>query len=185
MSVNLQNNRNSIKESKDKYLMKQLCDQLNIDFFNILGFDPGFIFYGSFVDKGFGVYAAKRSKYSIEFRFSTYYSEDSDVLKNDDFDSELTDQELSEIADERRTLAFIFIEYVNVRSPGHGVGTLLVKSFLKRVKDIYQFKKIYLHPKDIRAKKFWRSVGFRDRVLDDLKYNISLKGEMAYDLDMI
>jgi hypothetical protein len=49
MSVNLQNNRNSIKESIDKTLMKQLYDQLNIDFFNILGFDPGFIFYGSFV----------------------------------------------------------------------------------------------------------------------------------------
>lgn len=183
MSVNLQNNRNLNKELKDKNSIAKLCNQLDRDFLNILGFKPGFIFHGSYIDKGFSVYAANRSKYSIDFRFSTYYAEDSDVLEDDDYNSELTNQELAELADERRTLAFIFIEYVSVRSPGHGVGTLLVKSFLKRVKDICEFKKIYLHPKDIRAKKFWRSVGFRDRVFDDLKYNISLSGEMAYDLD--
>ncbi|GEM_PF-5031358 len=192
MSLNLQNDRILMKELNDKNLISELCNQLNIDFFDILGFNPEFKFHGSFVNERFIVYADNRFnskfKYSIEFMFSIHYLKQLDVLKKDELYSKLTDQELCEIADERRTLTSIFIQYVGVSPPGHGVGTLLINSFLNRVKYICMFKKIYLTPQGIRAENFWRSVGFQDMVISDLKNKIylgSFSAEMVYDLDII
>ena len=189
MNSNSQNNITLTKETKDRNMIRKLCKQLDVDYFGVIGFNPGFNFFGSLQNKRYFIYADNeldsKSKYSIEFRFSIHYSKSLDVLKREELKSDLTDKELNEIADERRVLTTIFLEYVGVRPQGHGIGTLLIKSFLKRVKDINKFNKIFLFPEDIRAEKFWRSVGFRDINLDDLKnkaYPNSYYAKMVYDL---
>jgi len=189
MSSNTQNNKILMKETKDRNLIRKLCKQLDGDYFGILGFNPGFNFFGSLRNKRYFIYADNeldsKSKYSIEFRFSIHYLKRLDVLKRDELKSNLTDQELDEIADDRRVLTSIFIEYMGVRPQSHGIGTLLINSFIKRVKSINKFNKIFLFPEDIRADKFWRNVGFRDISAEDLKnksYPDSYYAKMVYDL---
>jgi hypothetical protein len=189
MNSNSQNNTVLTKEKKDRDMIRKLCKQLDVDYLSILGFDPGFNFFGSLQNKRYFIYADNelnsKSKYSIEFRFSIHYLKSLDVLKRDELKSNLTDQELDKIADERRVLTSIFIEYMGVRPQGDGIGTLLIRSFLKRVKHINKFKMIFLFPEDIRAEKFWRNLGFRDISPDDLKskaFPNSYYAKMVYDL---
>lgn len=191
MSLILQDNTILMKELSDKNLIRVLCDQLNIDFYNILGFNPEFKFHGSFVNERYVVYADNRFKskciYRIEFMFSLHYLKQLAVIKNVELGSGLTDKEICKIAGYRNTLTSIFIQYLEVKPQSDGVGTLLMNSFLKRIKNICKFKKIYLTPQNVKVEKFWKSLGFEDMLITDIKnktYLGSFSAKMVYDLDI-
>ena len=178
-----------MKKLKEKNLIRKLCNQLSIDYFDILGFNPGFKTIAE--TDNFYINAKKtsdnKSKYSIEFLFSIYYLEDKDALKREElYSDDLTNQELHQIADERRELTSISVDSVIVRPNGQGIGTLLINSFIKRIRNINTIKKIFLYPQNTKAENFWRSVGFKNFENGEFrnnKYPGSSCAKMVYDLE--
>jgi GNAT superfamily N-acetyltransferase len=179
-----------MKEIRNKYLIMRLCYELDIVFNRIAGFDPQFKFNGEMKSSHYSIYSEKfsgtSSHYNVEFRFDIIYAKDYKVLNREELCSDLTDEQLCRIADERRDICCVYVNYVRVRPQGQGIGTRLVGAFLRRIKEINKIKKIYLFPESQRAKRFWSSMGFRDiniSDLDDKLYPDSYHIQMVYDLN--
>ena len=159
------------KDIKNKALLRKLCYQLDLDFYNIVGFNPMFKFYGS-MEENYSFHTnilySKIINYNIDFRFTINYI-GSDILTIEELHSNLSDEELEIILDKRRDINYIFIQYVAVRPHRQGIGTQLVKAFIKRIKAIDKIKIICLHPEGLEFEQFWTSIGFRRVNSNDIK----------------
>ena len=194
--MGLINHNESMRNNKlrDECLVKKLCYRLDIGFNNIIGFNPNFKQHGGLESNHYKVYESSgynsSSGINTEFSFAINYLDSEEILTKDEMESDFDDEELELILDERRDLTSVFIEYVMVQPHDQGIGTLLFNELVKRIRETRELKnisKIYLHPKNIRAEKFWRKLGFRNFAMEDLKDKTHLKmcGFLIFDLQVL
>lgn len=131
-----------IIENANIKLIKKLQAELNSSLEKLLGFNPCYTISES--SKGY-VFSAttnnnkEKSIYNISFTFKVCYTE--------------------------KELNHIIIEWLGISPKNTGMGTKIIKSFLKEIEKVDKIKNVYLHPQGFDAKRFWRRLGFGNNKL--------------------
>jgi hypothetical protein len=159
---------------KNEKLIVDLRNKLDMDLFNIIKYDPEFKFYGSENKKEkYKFYISNRNNKkkkesiytNVTFNFWLKYEEWGDVYRNykDKFNSEhITDEEIDIIVKANQDIKYAYIDGLYVTPKNTGVGSKIIKCFIKRIEEIGEIKAIFLTPKSSQAEKFWHNHGFCD-----------------------
>ncbi|MCI5635443.1 MAG: hypothetical protein SO136_06235 [Sarcina ventriculi] len=161
----------------DYMKMINLRNKLDMDFYNILGYDPEFSFYGSKQEGEYSFYIPIfkcKGDYRIELNFKIYYEDKMILLdeynKYNSLD-EISDEKLEDLLTDMQNLANVRIDALYITPTGIGLGSKIVNALVNRLKEIDTLSSIYLYPADNMAEKFWAKQGFKhSREEIDYKY---------------
>lgn len=169
----------SIIKTNEKLMIK-LRNNLDVEFFKILGFDPEFKFNKSKVKEDFKfdimVRSQKeKSKYRVEFKFSVIYEHYKETLRRYKKTNGITvipNNKIDNIIERFSDIKYVKIDALYITPKNTGLGTKLMNSFLKEISKIEKLDMIYLHPQDENARRFWEKIGFSN--IDDTRKPIGL-----------
>ena len=180
---------NKLKEQKDENQIKKLCDNLNIKIGKVLGFNPQFKCYGSKEQGGYLFYNKSRyykSNLQFEFSFKIEYANQMGLIKEKEFNSDISDAKLDVKLYNRSYLFVVDIYSLQIDPKGKGIGTKVYNIFLEEIKSIKSIKKIMLYANNDKAINFWSKNRFRNKDIEDLKdkrINRMFYSNLIYDIN--
>lgn len=151
-------------------LMEDLKDRLNNCIGNLVGFNPEYSFDVN-KEKGYSFYMKNNfkegeSEYNVSLRFKVYYEDDFSILNRcENKISYLSDDERNNIIRKNKDIKYIIIDWLGVSPKNTGMGTRIANCLLNNLKKVGKVEKVYLHPQDFSAKRFWFKVGFLNNKL--------------------
>lgn len=143
---------NSYIEIENTKLMITLRNDLDMSFYDNIGFNPKFHFCKVIGKNMYRFYIKNNSNrdksiYTVELVFSIHYDDDLDIK-------------------------YVLIQYLGITPKRTGMGTKLMNTFITKLRKIEKLKKVYLSPK-LDAIGFWNNIGFDEskdiKILGDLK----------------
>ncbi|MBU3103670.1 hypothetical protein [Clostridium gasigenes] len=155
-------------ELENERSMRNLRNKLDMDLFNLVGFDPEHCFYGNKNNGGYNFYNKRKiekddSVYNIDFNFKVLYEDDLDILyryeKENDIEN-ISDKELGSILKNIKDIKYVVIYGLYITPKNTGMGNKFINCFIDNLKNVGKIEKVFLSPKGEDAERFWGSVGF-------------------------
>lgn len=156
-------------EIENTKLMRELRNDLDMSFYNNIGFNPQFYFHDYIGKNTYNFYMKNKintdkSIYSVELLFSIHYEDELDILyryeKENDIEN-ITEEKLDNILKKISDIKYVVIDGLYIKPTGTGMGTKLMNTFITRLRKIEKLEKVYLSPK-LGAIDFWNKIGFNE-----------------------
>lgn len=170
-------------EDKNEHIMIELRNKLDMDFFNILGYDPEYKFHGNKKSRGYCFYitnklSKKDSIYNISFCFKIYYEDTYDILRRYEKTNDtehLSDDDLEAILKYIQDIKYASIEALYINPTRTGLGSKIVQSLIARLGETGKIEKIFLEAASLGSAKFWNRHGFVD-IIDYEDIDVTISG---------
>lgn len=156
-------------------------NKLDMELFNLLGYDLEHIFCGNKKDDGYTFHnkikeGKDKGVYNIDFTFKILYEDTQDILsryKKDNDIENMSDAELDIELNKIKDIKYCVIYGLYITPKNTGMGSKLINCFIENLKKIDKIQKVLLTPNGPDAERFWARLGF----VKNEGLRISLPGE--------